>query len=385
MSKIKALFCIITLSLMTALCACSTQSFNDNKSNIDYDSLKFIQEIELKYAQMFSVDEYEDVENNKYYLIKIDEQKYLVIPKGQEIPNNMPKDIVALKQPFDKTYLVSSSVMDFIRQLSAMDNIRLTGTKKNDWYIEEAKELMDSGDIIYAGKYSAPDYETIINEECNLVIENTMIFHSPKVKEKLEQMSLPVIVEKSSYEKHPLGRLEWIKLYGILYNSYEEAKLFFDKEIEKIEPVMKNKMTDKKVAFFYVTSNGAVNVRKPNDYISEMIRLAGGSYALDNLMDYEENAMSSTNIQMEDFYVNAKDADILIYNSTVDGELDCIDNLIAKNELFKDFKAVKDSNVYCTGSNFYQQTTGICDFIYDLNDILVNDSKDNHRFIFHLK
>lgn len=46
----------------------------------------------------------------------------------------------------------------------------------------------------------------------------------------------------------------------------------------------------------------------------------------------------------------AKDADILIYNSTIEGELYSVDELLAKSTLFSDFKAVKEGNVYCTGA-----------------------------------
>lgn len=47
-------------------------------------------------------------------------------------------------------------------------------------------------------------------------------------------------------------------------------------------------------------------------------------------------------IQMESFYDAAADADVLIYNSTIDGELDSLDALLAKSPLLADFKAVQD-------------------------------------------
>lgn len=36
------------------------------------------------------------------------------------------------------------------------------------------------------------------------------------------------------------------------------------------------------------------------------------------------------NMQMEEFYAKAKDADYIIYNSTIDGELQTIDELLSK-------------------------------------------------------
>ena len=50
-----------------------------------------------------------------------------------------------------------------------------------------------------------------------------------------------------------------------------------------------------------------------------MIQLAGGSYLPQAVKEDDENALSTMNMQMEDFYAQAKDADILIYNSTIEG------------------------------------------------------------------
>mgnify|MGYP000376370697 CR=1 FL=1 len=59
---------------------------------------------------------------------------------------------------------------------------------------------METGDILYAGKYSTPDYEKIVEQNCGLAIENTMILHTPEVKEQLEKFGIHVLVDYSSYE-----------------------------------------------------------------------------------------------------------------------------------------------------------------------------------------
>ena len=45
---------------------------------------------------------------------------------------------------------------------------------------------MNEGKIIYAGKYSEPDYELMLAANCSLAIESQMITHTPEVKEKLD-------------------------------------------------------------------------------------------------------------------------------------------------------------------------------------------------------
>ena len=55
-----------------------------------------------------------------------------------------------------------------------------------------------------------------VEQNCGLAIENTMISHTPEVKEQLEKFGIHVLVDYSSYEPEPLGRTEWVKLYGLL-------------------------------------------------------------------------------------------------------------------------------------------------------------------------
>ena len=319
----------------------------------------------LSYAENFSVDYYGD-----YTLLKTkDGTQILTVPEDKDIPDNLDEDIVVLKQPADGIYLVSSAVMDMFRELGALDCIHFSGQKAENWYIDEAKEAMEQGKMLYAGKYSSPDYELLVSKKCSLAIENSMILHSPDVKEMLEDFDIPVIIEYSSYETDPLGRVEWIKFFGALTGKEEEAEKAFEKQTEIVKHVTATKKTDKTVAFFYITSNGLVQVRQSNDYIPKMIELAGGRYIFENLGD-EDSRRSTMNMQVEEFYKNAKDADYLIYNSTVDGGVKSVDELIEKCSVLSDFKAVKSGDVWCTEKDVYQQSMSIGFLIEDIHNML---------------
>ena len=139
-------------------------------------------------------------------------------------------------------------------------------------------DAMQAGSMVYAGKYSAPDYETILENGCDLAIENTMIYHTPEVVEQLQSLGIPVLVERSSYESEPLGRMEWLKLYGALVGKADEACAQYDAILQQLDGVLDQTPTGKRVAFFYITTSGSVNVRKSADYIAKAIRMAGGDY-----------------------------------------------------------------------------------------------------------
>ncbi len=357
----------LLLFSMMLLFACTFSVQAKEASSVS--GLEYERSMELSYAEEFSVDYYK----GGYALITIaDSDKFLIVPEGKEAPENMEENIAVLKQPLNNIYLVATSAMDFFVSLDGLESIRLSGTNENGWYIEEAKKALKDGSILFAGKYNAPDYELILGENCSLAVESTMIYHTPEVKEKLEQFKIPVLVERSSYESHPLGRTEWIKLYGVLLGKEEEAERLFKEQEERMESVLSEENTGKTVAFFYITTNGLANVRKSNDYVSKMIELAGGRYIFENLGE-DDNALSTVNMQMEEFYAKAKDADYIIYNSAIDGELQTIDQLLEKSSLLKDFKAVKNGNVWCTGKNLFQESTGLGVMIEDIHKMLSSE------------
>lgn len=335
--------------------------------------------LQLAYAKNFSIDYYE----GGYKLLTIkDGTQILTVPEGKKAPDNLDESIIVMQQPVNNIYLVSSAVMDMFRELNALDTIGFSAQKAENWYVEGAKAAMENGDILYAGKYSSPDYELLVSKKCSLAIENSMILHSPEVKEMLEDFDIPVIIEYSSYETHPLGRVEWIKFFGALTGMEEEAEKAFEKQTEIVKHVTATKKTDKTVAFFYITSNGLVQVRQSNDYIPKMIELAGGRYIFENLGD--DSKRSTMNMQVEEFYNKAKDADYLIYNSTIDGGVKSVDELIEKCSVLSDFKAVKSGDVWCTEKDVYQQSMSIGFLIEDIHNMLQGADDKEMNYLYRL-
>ena len=341
------------------------------KCSVSWDELVFDRTMSLRYAEQFTVE----YAGESYKRITINNDRvYLLVAEGAAVPEGIPSGVTVLQQPLDQIYLVAAAAMDYFDKLDAVGCITLSGKKQSDWYIQRAKDAMDSGALVYAGKYSEPDYELILSQGCDLAVENTMIYHSPAVLEQLERLGIPVLVETSSYETQPMGRMEWIKLYAALLDKEDEAEALFNEKMDSVADVLEQQPTGKTVAFFYITSSGAVNVRKSTDYVAKCVAIAGGDYvSFDE--SAEDNAQSTVNIQMESFYHGAVDADVLIYNSIIDGELHTLDELVALDPLMADFKAVKSGNVWCLTKNFYQESLELSDLILDVNHAL-NDAPD---------
>lgn len=354
--------------------------------------------LELQYATKFSVDFYDgdqapcpDRENlaaceaRQYALVSIsDGNRYLVVPQGRPVPEGIGDGVTVLPLPLTNLYLAASSTMSLVVALDALDAVRFSSLAADRWYIPEAKAAMDAGQILFGGKYSAPDYELILKSDPSLAIENGMIYHTPEVKEKLEALGIPVLVEQSSYESHPLGRSEWIKLFGVLLGKEQLADTLFDAQAAHLEELAGQPDTGKTVAFFSISSAGYVVARKSGDYVPKMIGLAGGDYVFSNLGD--DTATSTVNLEMEQFYATAKDADYIVYNATISGQLQSLADLTALNPLLKDFKAVRQGNVWCTDQDFYQDMTGLGQMITDLHQMLTDpEVPDQLTFLHRLR
>ena len=369
-----------------------TAAVGGNPAKTAAAPLTYDHSMELSYAENFAVDYYEG--GYKLLTTRLNGDRILLVPKHQQAPKDAealvspsaegePGKLIVLQEPVKNLYLVASSVMDMFAQLDSMDAISMCGLKEEDWYIPAAKQAMKEGTLLYAGKYSQPDYELLLSQNCSMAIENSMIYHTPEVMEKLGEFGIPTLVEYSSYEEHPLGRVEWVRFFGALLDQEEKADQLFEKQKEALKRVETEESTGKTVAFFYITSNGLVQVRQSTDYIPKMIELAGGKYVFENLGD-PDSRRSTVNLQLEDFYDGAQDADFLVYNTTIDRQVQTLEDLLKKCSLLKDFKAVKNHQVWCTTEDMYQQSMSAGNLIEDFHRMLTGDDKET-RYLYRLK
>ena len=55
-----------------------------------------------------------------------------------------------------------------------------------------------------------------------------------EVKDRLEMLGIPLFVDRSADEETEEGRLEWIKIYGVLFNCEAEANAAYEAALASI-------------------------------------------------------------------------------------------------------------------------------------------------------
>lgn len=343
------------------------------------EGLTFEKKVDFTYAQAVDIFEYE----GGYRFFEVyDSGEYLLVPQDAPVPEGVGSAVKIIRGPLRKVYMAATSAMALVNAIGGLDRIRFSSLTADNWYVEEAKMALKEGRMVFAGKYSEPDFELLLSEGCDLAVESTMILHTPKVREMLEKLGMPVFIDRSSYETHPLGRTEWVKVYGALLGQEQEAEDFFKEQMELIGELKQTEDTGKTVAFFSMHSNGTVVVRRTADYVPKMIELAGGRYAMGEFSALQEAKRSSVNITMEEFYNAAAGADYIVYNGTIETPIKTIAELTDKNPLFSQFKAVKEGNIWCADKYLYQATDIAGQLIVDFTHMLTDEDESKMTFLY---
>ena len=369
----------------------------------ELSGLQYLSQDKNEYAKGFAIYRYE----KGYTVLAIDDgRNYLIVPEiaevtenvevteGAQIPEETTKDLIILRQPLDRIYLAASAVMCQFDEIGAVDNVILSSLEKDGWYIKAAREAMEKGTLEYGGKYSAPDYERIVASGVNLAVESTMIHHTPKVQEKLEKLGIPVLIDRSSYESEPLGRAEWVKVYGLLAGHEEEAARAFEEQKSYVEALRGDTETastnasgsdsdslQKTVAIFSINSTRQVVTRGAGDYFGKMVEIAGGTLST----PATDTGRATQTVSMESFYAAAEQADILIYNASIEDAPEDLQQMCAKDSILTQFRAVKEGNVWCMRSSLYQNASRTGAIIRDLHAIVAGEAEDETEFFYKLK
>ena len=333
--------------------------------------------VELGHATQFTLDSYE---SGHQLLCMANGDRLLIVPESQMVPDGLVPSVGVVQQPLSNVYLVSTAMICLVDAIGALDAVGVSSVKAEDSPVSDFTARLDDGSISYGGIYREPDYELIAAVGCPLAIENTNIDHVPEVRAKLEELGVTVLMEQSSREDSMLGRLEWIRVMGALFDRNEEAAKVYEDVSARVKDVSGQGSVGKTVAFFYINEDGAAVTRREGDYFCQMIEAAGGTYVSFTEEGAADSSPTTVTVEMERFYEGARDADVIIYNGTIDEGVSTLEALVEKNGLLADFRAVQNGDVWTCDSSLYQQITSMADIIEELRAALTGSSEGGRFF-----
>lgn len=417
MKRSLALVLLAVLAMSTLLFAACDRHENEGqgikKAEFEYEGLTSDGDEKNTFAQKFAIEKFHDEQNRKYTEIQVFDSDnkldtaWILLPEGveqvsvikQEGNSVNGKEIEVYRMTWQdrQNIMVSSaSTMALINAMDALSKVPMT-TADTTWRIQEIKDAIDKGTVKEVGKYSKPDYEQIISigaeKHVTFAVFSTMLDSVPDVYDQLTKTcNLRIMRDQSSYESHPLGRTEWIKIYGEIFDMRDKSDAVFNGQVEILnETTSKINVPEaerKTVLIFYTTSTkDTFYVRNAADYVTELVNLGGGK----QVAEIGPGKSGNTKMTQEWFIQECSQADYVLYNWTsgASGVKDeSLQGLIDARlgDWFKDFKAYKEGNVWRTSNDFYQKMDKMGEMVADIYKMLYGENvSDTLTYVNRLK
>lgn len=404
MKRSLALVLLAVLAMSTLLFAACDKKENEQQGiTVEYSQLTSTGKEENTFAELFSIEHLKDENEKAYSKIEVfDKEKkldtsWLLLPEGVDKVSGAPAGVNIMTFRDRQNIMVSSaSTMALINAMDALSKVPMT-TADTTWRIQEIKDAIDKGTVKEVGKYSKPDYEQIISigaeKHVTFAVFSTMLDSVPDVYDQLTKTcNLRIMRDQSSYESHPLGRTEWIKIYGEIFGMRDKSDAVFNGQVEILnETTSKINVPEaerKTVLIFYTTSTkDTFYVRNAADYVTELVNLGGGK----QVAEIGPGKSGNTKMTQESFIQECSQADYVLYNWTsgASGVKDeSLQGLIDARlgDWFKDFKAYKEGNVWRTSNDFYQKMDKMGEMVADIYKMLYGENvSDTLTYVNRLK
>lgn len=324
--------------------------------------------LETEYTTEFSV---EYLDNDITKLVDADDRTLLLVPEGAEVPEGYD-DAIIIDAPVENVMLASTTQGCMMRGIDAFDAITAVTTEQDTWTIEEIADGIGNGTITFVGDNDAPDYELIKTLNPNLVFVYSGDYGLQDMMTKLDELGINYVVCNEYLEEDPRGRMEWLKLYGAIFDKEDEAQTVFDQAMTNIDTVVEEASKEEAptVAWAKVYS-GKVYVAEPDSFVAKMIELAGGDYI------YKDADVGSGTVTLEEFYASAKDADILIYSLGITYS-PSLEYVVGQAPVLEGLSAVQNQKVWCLGTDYWQSLDKADELIEDLYSIFHGDGTVSH-------
>ena len=306
---------------------------------------------------------------------------YILKEKNGIIPDSLQK-YTSIAVPLQSIVVTSTTNIPMLEMLSLEKS--LVGFPHTD-YISSVKtrNLIDKGFVKNIGQNEKLNIEQLIDLNPNLIV-TFGVGNSNPVLENLEKSGLKILIQADWMEQTPLGKAEWIKLYGSLFGKEEEAENQFNsivKNYNKSLQLVANKKPISTVLYGSMYQDQWF-VAKGNSWVAQFIKDAKGKYLWANVP-----GTGSLSLSFENVFEKAQNGDFWIASTPCKtlAEFD------KTNPHYKEFSAFKSKKVYTFNSKvgatggaiFYELAPCRPDLVLqDYIKIFHPDVLPNYKFTF---
>jgi len=293
----------------------------------------------IQYAEGFSIEKYEGfsvVKVSNAYPEAKSKYTYVLHKKGVQIPDSL-NQFTAIEVPIKKVIVTSTTHIPSLESLGVEST--LIGFPTTDYISsEKTRALIDAGKVRDLGSNQGLNSEVILDIQPDIIV-GFSVDGDLKTYKNLEKNGQKIIFNADWTEKTPLGKAEWIKLFGALYDLDEKANEIFngiENEYNAALTLAKNTKTQPTI-FAGSIYKDQWFLPQGDSWAAYFLREANGNY-----LWKETTGTGSISLSFESVLDKAKDADFWIGP----GQFSSIQEILDSNPNYIHFKAVQNKNIY---------------------------------------
>ena len=323
----------------------------EEKNEVDSTSQEIGESLKIENAHGFTISKY-----NGYKILTITDPwpnaeksfKYLLVEDESKVPSTIEFD-KKINIPIKRIVLTSTT---HIPSLEALDETEaLIGFPGLDYISSETtRALIAENKIVELGKNEAINTEILITLEPDLVI-GFAIDGNNKTYSTIEKSGIPVIFNGDWTEESPLGKAEWIKFFGALFDKSEEAEEIYDDIAKNYKEAKQLAQSVDETPLVIAGSmyKDSWFVPYGNSWQAQFIKDANAAYIYKDTEGSGSKALS-----FESVLNDAQNADFWV----APGQFQSYEQLYETSQHYKQFKAVQNKKVF-TYSNTMGATGGV--------------------------
>ncbi len=266
---------------------------------------------------------------------------YILQEKNGIIPDSL-KQFSIIPIPI-KSIVVTSTTHIPALELLGVENTLIGFPNTNYVSSEKTRKLIDTRKVREVGSNESLNTEVIIDIKPDVIVCFSLNNSNPTL-DNLRKSGLKVMLNGDWTEQSPLGKAEWIKLFGALYGLDSKANLIFS-EIEKeynSTLALAQKATTKPTVLYGSMYQNQWTVPQGESWASLFLRDAKSDYLWTNT-----KGTGSLPLSFEVVLEKAQNADFWI----APGDFKSLKEMSNSNPHYSQFASFKNKKVYSYAGN----------------------------------
>lgn len=369
------------LLLLISFFFISCQQKEKNKKEIQS------QENYIRYASGLSIQKQDDfsiVTVSNPWPTSDKNYTYVLYKENAIIPDSLQK-YASIQVPIQSIVVTSTTHIPALELLGVED--KLIAFPNTDYISsEKTRTLIETGKIREIGTNQSLNTEVLLDMQPDVII-GFGVDGEKKTYDNLQQNGLKILYNGDWTEQHPLGRAEWIQLFGALFGLEEKADQVFktiEKDYIQAKELVQN-VSNKPTIFSGSVYQDQWYLPQGKSWAAQFLDNAGGNY-----LWAATEGTGSLSLSFETVFETAQNADFWIGK----GQFTSFEQLEKANPNYKHFKAVQNKNVYSFSSKkgktggiiYYELASNRPDLVLkDLIKILHPDVMKDYELYFFEK